>query len=720
MTEFLARQNSSSSDNSPTLTPAPPPSKPPFGSADMVLPQGAVLAPAMAPAPAAEKINFRGRSFKVAEVSDGPMPVTTPLQPQAPPRESLYSDRVGRARAANRTSVLARSQSQAELEERKTAAAERALAAEDDSSPAGLRSGDAAAPSHGMQLPAFGSGRRPSVPSADLAARMAAEVERADCAVMVRDVTMATLPTRAVPPGAGCANSFALDAGPFAVDRVGRVGFSTSAAAAAEVADAHSAGLTAAIASSDTDAVAALLTARADPNTRLASGKTALGAAAEGGMQRAVSTLLAHGASANAADAYGDTPLHRAAAAGHPILVSLLLASGAAPAARNAGGEMAVALAADDRVRKLLLGDPDGSSPINGDGDDGDDDDDEGEEGAEGAAVAQAEVSPSRISGTSDAGEVEETPPSKPPPRGDASTASLPADELLGELRRLLRSSHADPKRMLIEPVGLGHEVQCDVVRLGRGDVAYRCYLRLPGVRRRVCVLEASRSRKGKLNNAHYHIRLPPDPRLAPVAGADDGAASEKGYCGKIRAFNLSGANFVCYDDGAKPGQHHGGAGGRVRRQMLAVTFNKANSRRAPMTMRVLAPSPATLAPGATPAHGHDLLDTLQGMSGAAGPVGHEAPVSPPPEGTELLRLVPPKWNEEGGMYQLSYEGRACCMSNKNVQLANVADDGVATLQVGKLRKDMFNMDLRGVLSPFQAFAIALAIFDQSSVRRRF
>ena len=71
-------------------------------------------------------------------------------------------------------------------------------------------------------------------------------------------------------------------------------------------------------------------------------------------------------------------------------------------------------------------------------------------------------------------------------------------------------------------------------------------------------------------------------------------------------------------------------------------------------------------------------------------------------------------------MFQLSYEGRACCMSNKNVQLANVAADGVATLQVGKLRKDLFNMDLRGCLSPYQAFAIALAIFDQSSVRRRF
>merc|ERR1712146_523851 len=91
-----------------------------------------------------------------------------------------------------------------------------------------------------------------------------------------------------------------------------------------------------------------------------------------------------------------------------------------------------------------------------------------------------------------------------------------------------------------------------------------------------------------------------------------------------------------------------------------------------------------------------------------------------PPSGSELLRLVPPRWNEEGQMYQLSYEGRAYCMSNKNVQLANVCHDKMPTLQVGKLRKNLFNMDLSGVISPFQAFAIALAIFDQSSVRRRF
>ena len=42
-----------------------------------------------------------------------------------------------------------------------------------------------------------------------------------------------------------------------------------------------------------------------------------------------------------------------------------------------------------------------------------------------------------------------------------------------------------------------------------------------------------------------------------------------------------------------------------------------------------------------------------------------------------------------------------------------------AALQVGKLRNNMFNVDMSGCVSPFQAFTAALAVFDQSSVRRR-
>ena len=224
-----------------------------------------------------------------------------------------------------------------------------------------------------------------------------------------------------------------------------------------------------------------------------------------------------------------------------------------------------------------------------------------------------------------------------------------------------------------------------------------------------------------------------------------------------MRSKSLSGANFVCYDGGHKPGEQNKQGSqrattGQPRRQMAAVVFNKASSRRAPMSMRVLTPS-VELA-GTAGTAGLELLDTLQSL----GPDG-----SALPGGTELLRLVPPRWNDQGQMFQLSYEGRACCMSNKNVQLANVANESSPTLQVrapphhattpphqpfaklapelglssasarpqlyavpvlprqvGKLQKNLFNMDLGGCISPFQAFAISLSIFEQSSVRRRF
>ena len=148
----------------------------------------------------------------------------------------------------------------------------------------------------------------------------------------------------------------------------------------------------------------------------------------------------------------------------------------------------------------------------------------------------------------------------------------LNTSALVSELQRLLNSRETDLKRLLVHPAGLRHEVQCDVVRVGSGNT-YRCYLRLGGRNdRRVCVFEASRSRKGKLKNSQYRIMLP-----------------------------------------------------------------------------------------------------------AADP-----------------RMVPPEY---GPVKEMSEE---------------------AALQVGKLRSNMFNVDMSGCVSPFQAFAAALAVFDQSSVRRRF
>ena len=199
----------------------------------------------------------------------------------------------------------------------------------------------------------------------------------------------------------------------------------------------------------------------------------------------------------------------------------------------------------------------------------------------------------------------------------------------------------------------------------------------------------------------------------------------------------------------------------RERKQLVAMMFNKSTSRRVPMTMRMLLPTPTPDGqPDAPTAAASDLLESLQA-------VPLESGQDNPPAGTQMLKLVPPRWNADEQMFQLFCEGRACCMSNKNVQLADTSRPDEAALQVrlkrwrrrskaallpsprllpllflttcslpplspraalpstvapqvGKLRANMFNVDMMGCVSPFQAFASALAVFDQSSVRRRF
>ena len=307
-------------------------------------------------------------------------------------------------------------------------------------------------------------------------------------------------------------------------------------------------------------------------------------------------------------------------------------------------------------------------------------------------------------------------PPTPRHPLGDATAlpTSITRSTLLDELQTLLNSRETDMKQLLVRPSGLKHEVQCDVVRTHSRCNSYRCYLRLGGTSdRRLCIFEATRSRKGKLKNSEYKIMLPAqDPRLVDASGVGDKELEARLYCGKVRSYNLSGANFVAYDDGDKVEQpiSERPSVGRPRRQMVAMTFNKSTSRRVPMTMRMLVPTPEA---AAEPEGASQLLDTLQAM-----PL--EDSGGSPPEGTRLLKLVPPRWNADEQMFQLFCEGRACAMSNKNVQLADTTLPDEAALQVGKLSESMFNVDLQGVLSPFQAFCSALAVFDQSSVRRRF
>lgn len=330
-------------------------------------------------------------------------------------------------------------------------------------------------------------------------------------------------------------------------------------------------------------------------------------------------------------------------------------------------------------------------------------------------------------------------------PMGElTASGALDTARLVSELQRALGSHEHNVKRLLVQPTDKSCKVHCDIVRTGN---TYRCYLLLEGRQDRrgaislrqaafalgipvpchtsadfthsstpsapVCILEALRKRKGRLYNPEYRITLPEQMFPAVNTPAEDTSRRAELYCGRMRSYHLSGADFVAYDDGVKPGRMRedgGGAPQNMRRQMVAMCFQKSSAQHSVVRMLVPAPSHIPEAANAPP---EDLVDALRSIPSEA---GHEVP----PAYTNYLKLVPPRWNEDEGVFEGVFAGRAHCASNKNVQLVDVSRPDEAAVVVGKLQPNEFSLDFGGCISPFQAFAAALAIFDVSSVRRRF
>jgi len=79
---------------------------------------------------------------------------------------------------------------------------------------------------------------------------------------------------------------------------------------------------------------------------------------------------------------------------------------------------------------------------------------------------------------------------------------------------------------------------------------------------------------------------------------------------------------------------------------------------------------------------------------------------------TESFTNKSPKWNDTIGAYVLNFNKRVTEASVKNFQLVNSTDPDTVYLQFGKVGKDVFNIDFRYPISPFQAFAICLTAFE--------
>ena len=104
----------------------------------------------------------------------------------------------------------------------------------------------------------------------------------------------------------------------------------------------------------DVAAVRALVSQKADVNSPLADGTTALHWAVNGDDLDTVTLLLRAGARARAADRYGLTPLHLAVANGNTVIANRLLKAGADPEARDASGETLLMIAVRNGNTELV------------------------------------------------------------------------------------------------------------------------------------------------------------------------------------------------------------------------------------------------------------------------------------------------------------------------------------------------------------------------------
>ncbi|XP_047342633.1 tubby-like F-box protein 7 [Impatiens glandulifera] len=85
-----------------------------------------------------------------------------------------------------------------------------------------------------------------------------------------------------------------------------------------------------------------------------------------------------------------------------------------------------------------------------------------------------------------------------------------------------------------------------------------------------------------------------------------------------------------------------------------------------------------------------------------------------------VLKNKAPRWHEQLQCWCLNFHGRVTVASVKNFQLVATMDESqpggegdeeTVLLQFGKVGEDVFTMDYRQPLSPFQAFAICLTSF---------
>lgn len=172
-------------------------------------------------------------------------------------------------------------------------------------------------------------------------------------------------------------------------------------------------------------------------------------------------------------------------------------------------------------------------------------------------------------------------------------------------------------------------------------------------------------------------------------------------YLGKIRAPLLS-REFVAYDRGENPAHvdKHRASGLAARQEMACISFSDQDHSNAPRQVHVIIP--------AVRPDGSRLIcrpfDASEGLAQR---------VRTAPGEVAALQNRAPTLDPETMTFRMDFGGRVTMPSVKNFQLVWSNDVGnslaAVLLQFGRVGKDTFTLDFSFPISPYQAFAVAIA-----------
>jgi len=194
------------------------------------------------------------------------------------------------------------------------------------------------------------------------------------------------------------------------------------------------------------------------------------------------------------------------------------------------------------------------------------------------------------------------------------------------------------------------------------------------------------------------------------VSMSKSGLKDTEAFLGKLRS-DFLGIEWVAYGPGLNPSKvdtkmPQGQAIQSVREELAAVQYTASKwgaTAKGPRKMSVAIPHVQpnserlvcrTLSPSTD-----GLLALLKNGTGQPQPI-------------DTYQNKPPKWNDSIGAYVLNFNKRVTEASVKNFQLINTNDPETVYLQFGRVGKEVFNLDFRYPISPFQAFTMCLSSFD--------